>query len=233
MSYVKTMVCLANSRKMSGRCLAGKEIGPKGRFGDWIRPISDRPTQEISEEERRFENGDQPQLLDVIEITMREPRPHAHQSENHLIDPQRYWIKRRRVAWDEVQSAIDEIKGPLWVDGYHSYNGVNDRIPESQTATLGSSLLLIEPQNLVISVAVEGAGFGNPKRKVRAQFSFNENSYTIAITDPVIEREYLARENGEYPIETAILCLSIGEPYQGYCYKLVAAVITPGRLQKR
>jgi hypothetical protein len=233
MPYAKMMVCLANSRKMSGRCLAGKEIGPKGRLGDWIRPISDRPTQEISEEERRFENGDYPQLLDIIEITMREARPHAHQSENHLIDPQRYWIKRGGMSWDELQSAIDEFKGPLWVDGYHSYSGLNDRIPENQTATLGSSLLLIEPKNLVIKVAVEGAGFGNPKRKVRAQFSFNKNSYTIAITDPVIEREYLARENGEYPIETALLCVSIGEPYLGYCYKLVAAVITPGRSQKR
>lgn len=233
MSYVKTIVCLANSRKMSGRCLAGKEIDPKGRFGGWIRPVSDRATQEISEEERRFENGDDPKLLDVIEIQMRGPLPHAHQSENHLIDSRYYWVKRSTVTWDEVRSAVDQVNGPLWADGYNSYNGLNDRIPESQTADLGSSLLLIEPQDLVITVASEGAEFGNPRRKVRARFTLNGSDYTIAVTDPVVEREYLARENGEYPIEAALLCVSIGEPFQGYCYKLAAAIIYPARLKKR
>jgi hypothetical protein len=231
MAYRKKIVCLANSRKMSGRCLAGKEVDAQGRFTHWIRPVSDRPTQEISEEERRFENGDDPKLLDIIRIEMQEPRPHAPQSENHLIDSRYYWFNCGSATWDQAQSAIDQVHGPLWVDGYNSYNGTNDRIPEDQAATLSSSLLLIEPEDLVIIVAVEGADFNNPKRKVRARFNLNKQSYVIAVTDPVVERQFLAKENGEYPVPTALLCVSIGEPYQGYCYKLVAAVITPSRVR--
>ena len=37
---VKRIVCLANSRKRGGRCVAGKELLADGRAGGWIRPVS-------------------------------------------------------------------------------------------------------------------------------------------------------------------------------------------------
>ena len=67
MSYEKKIICLANSRKMSGRCIAGKEV-LNGHYSQWIRPVSHRDTGEISEEEQRFEDGDSPQVLDIISI---------------------------------------------------------------------------------------------------------------------------------------------------------------------
>jgi len=51
------IVCLANSRKISGRCIAGKKISEN----KWMRPVSNRESEEISEEERRYENGQMPQ----------------------------------------------------------------------------------------------------------------------------------------------------------------------------
>src|SRR4051812_9295660 len=45
MAVTKTIDCLANPRKLSGRCLAGKE--PSGSsVGQWIRPVSARATEE-------------------------------------------------------------------------------------------------------------------------------------------------------------------------------------------
>ncbi len=230
MSYTQKIVCLANSKKMSGRCVAGKEVVSKEKYGCWIRPISNRPTEEVSEDERQFENGEDPKLLDIIEIPMLEARPHGHQVENHIIDSRYYWTKSGHVNWDQLQSAVDKIKGPLWINGYHSYNGMNDRIPDAQTTDLGGSLLLIEPKDLTISVGVEGAD--RPKRKVRANFTCNGVNYAIVVTDPVVEREFLVKDNGTYEVDKALICVSIGEPYGGYCYKLAAAIITPERTRK-
>ncbi|MGH7707024.1 MAG: dual OB domain-containing protein, partial [Vulcanimicrobiaceae bacterium] len=37
---LKRIVCLANSRKLQGRCVAGRELQKNGP-GAWIRPVSD------------------------------------------------------------------------------------------------------------------------------------------------------------------------------------------------
>jgi hypothetical protein len=42
---IKRLVCLANSRKSGGRCIAGREL-LTGNLGEWIRPVSDRKNEE-------------------------------------------------------------------------------------------------------------------------------------------------------------------------------------------
>ena len=47
------------------------------------------------------------------------------------------------------------------------------------------------------------------------------------VTDPVAERAFLAKDDGAYPLTSAYLCVSLGEAYSdGFCYKLVATVIS-------
>ena len=224
--YSKTFICLANSRKTSGRCIAGKEVLLDG-IGDWIRPVSARLTGELSEEERRFENGGDPRILDVVEVVMIEHRPHGYQVENHLIDDRYYWRLERRVGWADVLSCLDKVGMHLWTNNSSSYNGTHDRISEAEAAGIRSSLNLVRVDDLAVKVAVEGAEFGNGKRKVRACFSLNREFYRVAITDPVVERRYLAREDGTYDVGEAVLCVSLGELYDGYAYKLVAAIFLP------
>ena len=47
MSVVKRIVCLANSHKLTGRCVAGKELRD-GRSVTWIQPVSARENEEVS-----------------------------------------------------------------------------------------------------------------------------------------------------------------------------------------
>jgi hypothetical protein len=169
-NYYKTIICLANSRKITGRCVAGKEI-TGNMIGGWIRPISARPTGELSEEDRRFQDGQDPKLLDVIRIPMVEARPNGFQTENHLINDGYYWTKKRTGNWNDLKAALDPIVTPLWNNSSSSYNGSNDRVEETLAKELGSSLRLIEVTDLKIVVAVEGAQFGNGKRKVRGHFN--------------------------------------------------------------
>jgi hypothetical protein len=221
--YTKTIICLANSRKITGRCVAGREIGG-GKIGAWIRPVSGRPAGELSEEDRRFQNGQDPSLLDVISVPMVEPRPHGFQTENHLIDDDHNWTKEREASWDDLKAALDRVAGPLWDNSSSSYNGLHDRVEEAAANQLGYSLRLIEVADMKIAVAVEGAEFGNGKRKVRGRFTFNTAEYWLAVTDPVIERKYLVGKDGEFKVGNATLCISLGEPYGGYAYKLIAGV---------
>lgn len=226
MPYEKTILFLANSRKLSGRCIAGKEISEEGA-GQWIRPVSKRPDKEISEEDRRYENGERAQVLDVVSINFKKSESYLHQTENHLIDDECYWCKIRTASWNEIETALDLDCGPLWVNGSSSYNGINDRVPEAKLKELDRSLFLIRPDNLKLSVQVEGGVFGPAKRRIRASFHHADVGYKLMVTDPVIERNYLGKENGTYQINNAILCVSLAEAWHGHAYKLVAAIITP------
>jgi hypothetical protein len=222
--YNKTILCLANSRKISGRCIAGREW-IKGRLGAWIRPVSARESAELSEEDRRFENGQDPRLLDIISIPMLEPKPHAFQTENHLIDANYYWRLEGTATWAQARAAVDGTGRQLWANDWSSYNGTNDRVLEAAASPAEGSLRLIEVSNFEVNVVVEGAEFGNGKRRVRGGFTHGGVPHYLSITDPLIERQYLAGQNGRFPVGQTILCISLGEPYQGYAYKLIAAVI--------
>jgi hypothetical protein len=223
-AYSKTILCLANSRKTSGRCIAGREL-VNGKLGNWIRPVSAREHAELSEEDRRFENGRDPRVLDIIRIPMLEPKPHGFQIENHLIDARYYWTLEGRATLDQVHAAVDGAGRPLWGNHDSSYSGIHDRVLETSANPADGSLRLIEVGDLEISVAIEGAEFGNGKRKVRGRFTHGGVRHSLSITDPPVERRYFDGLDGAYPVGGAILCISLGEPYLGNAYKLIAAVI--------
>lgn len=220
MNYAKSIICLANSRKMSGKCIAGLEF--EGRqVGGWIRPVSSSSDGEITVFDRPMENGAEPELLDILRIPMIEPRPNGFQTENHLIDNGFYWV-REGVFAKEYLLHYCEAPNPLWVNEFHSSNGINDRIPEVRANLLPNSLVLIEPQQLTIAVIRGYRG----RLQVRAEFSVVGETYCLGVTDPAIEDLYRPYGEGRYTYrQRAVACISIGEPYKGYCYKLVASII--------
>lgn len=227
MEITKRIVCLANSRKLSGRCVAGRElIG--GRPRAWIRPVSDRPNEAVSKDERQYADGSDPQLLDIIDVPLLEARPKDHQQENWLLDSQKYWTKVGHYS----RSDLDRLAVPsgiLWRNESSTRSGHNDRIPLNMAADETSSLKLIRVDGLQLKVFSPSEAFGNNKRRVQARFQFSDVDYALWVTDPDIESEYLAREDGDYSLLRSYLTISLGEPSDdGYCYKLVAAVIRAG-----
>lgn len=215
----KIFVCLANSRKLSGRCIAGREV-VEGGYGGWIRPVSARASGEVSEEERRYENGSDPRVLDIIEVPLLSPAPHSHQTENWVLDKRRYWGKRGRLAGESL-AALVEKPAALWTIDDSSANGVNHRVRLEVAAEQKGSLVLIEPEYLQIHVGAHGLS----KRRVKASFLYNNTPYALVVTDPVVERAFLAKADGAYALEKVFLCVSLTESWEGWCYKVVAAVI--------
>ncbi|MAL92973.1 MAG: hypothetical protein H2073_13755 [Pseudomonas sp.] len=223
MPYTIQIVCLANSRKLSGRCIAGKVTAGQ-HIGSWIRPIGTTQSHEITERDREYQNGETAQKLDVIDITFTAPQAPNFQRENHVIDDTVYWEKVGRVDVADLAGLVD-TPSALWENGYHSTSGRNDRVPESSLTAPRQTLFLIRPQSVRITVDAEGAAFGDPKRSVRARFTYNGQPYSLKITDPAVEQFYKAQPNGEYfANDMAYFTISLGETFNGYAYKLVAAV---------
>lgn len=223
MASVETVkiVCLANSRKISGRCIVGKIV----ESNKWIRPVSSRENEEISEEERRYKNGKMPKLLDIISIPIKYYSPKLFQNENYLIDDGYYW-KKQGLFIENMENLLD-TPADLWGTLSSSYQGTFDRIPENNCTDYTNSLYLIKVESLKIVVRVEGEEFDNAKRKVRAKFKYKNIDYFFPITDPIIEKEYLLKEDGTFKLSTEnkYLCVSLGLPFNGYCYKFLASII--------
>ena len=226
MPTTRRIVCLANSRKLSGRCVAGREI-EGGTAGSWIRPVSSRPDEEVSEYERQYKDGSDPRVLDVIDVPLLKPRPRGYHSENWLLDPEYYWSRVRRLEATELADYLDPV-GPLWIDGASTYHGANDKILIEDAETLDSSLVLIRVLALQLRVFVPGAAFGEHKRHVQARFDHAGVTYRLRVTDPEVERRFLAEPDGDYRLGSSYLTISISEPFQGHVYKLVAAIIEAG-----
>lgn len=223
MTDSKRVVCLANSRKLNGRCIAGREVGRR-TLGDWIRPVSARNGREVSEYERQYEDGSDPQVLDIISVPILKPLPEQWQTENWLLDDEHYWRKEGTWSRFELSELLDPV-APLWINGHHTYHGQNDKIPDESMQAVSDSLRLIHTKRTRLAVFKPGEAFGNRKRRVQAQFSHNRTNYALWVTDPTYERRYLAKLDGAYNIGACYLTISLGEPYQGACYKLVAAII--------
>ena len=217
------IVCLANSRKLSGRCIAGREL-VGDRPGVWVRPVSAREHQEVSEYERQYENGSDPKLLDVMDVPLLEHCPQNYQQENWLLDPEYYWRKVGRRSWEDL-AELSDIDGTLWRLGSHTYNGTNDQISLRQAAKETSSLKLVHVDEVCLHVFAPGRAFNNSKRRVQARFRFCGIDYALWVTDPDIERHYLAQLDGYYDLSECYLTISLGEPFNEHCHKLVAAVI--------
>lgn len=225
MSYIKTIVCFANSRKTAGRCVAGKEW-QNGKPGEWVRPVSNRHTHEISEEERYYQDSRDPQLLDIIDVPCISRQPLSHQRENHIIDADYYWSSESRLKWHDIQDWLDQ-PNTLWGIQKSSTSGINNRVVIGQED--GNSLYLIQVEYLRILIGLKVPQYPDSKRAVRGEFIYNGTKYRMDVTDPVIENHYLKQSDGQYDIAHPALCISLGDPFQGYYYKLIAGILYPER----
>ena len=219
-----TMVCLANSRKHGGRCVAGFTWSDADR-GRWIRPVTPYGNGELNWEHFYRQKGE-PQPLDVMQIGLDRARPAGFHTEDHLIDVNTTWQKVGVVTFSQIAAYAESSPAPLWVDAGSTSHGLNDRIPADRASELSHSLKLIRVRRLTLSVALEG---GQPARKrVRGSLQYGNSYYTLPVTDPVIEKEFAELDAGAIRVVRApLLCLSVSELFakRNEHYKLIAAVI--------
>jgi hypothetical protein len=227
MTYVKRIVCLANSFKIGGACIAGREILVDGSYGGWIRPVSSRPTAEVSYVESRYQNNTAPKLLDIIDVSMLKPAPHNHQTENHEIDATKRWVKRGEFPWAEL-SGLSERPSSLWINSDRTGNGIFNCMSDVEAATLNSSLVLLKKRSFTVEVGSK-TWAGRTTKTYRGNFKYKDIAYSFSLTDPVATNLFASKNEGEYPFTDVFICLSLTEPWKkdnDRCHKLVASLIT-------
>ncbi len=222
MAYIKRIVCFAISYKRGGRCIAGKVVGS----GEWIRPVSDRPTEELNFFEYCYEDYTSPRLLDVIDVPLLRAAPHTRQTENHVIQKER-WVRRGTLPRDDLEK-YRESPESIWANtGSTKGGGLYDCMSAQIAAQFNYSLLLIRRKLLTVEVGTS-TWEGRTTKTCRGRFTYRDVKYGLKITDPVVVAAYKNKEVGEYAIDNVYLCLSLTEPYKedGRCHKLIASVFT-------
>ena len=221
--YTKQIICLANSRKLKGRCIAGIENSDV-QEPVWIRPVTPLPTGEIPEIACAYSLGQPIKVLDILKVRLLEPRAKGYQQENWLIDQVKPWTHIGRAVPADLEKATSR-QPTLWTNGNSSKGGVNDRMDVAAMGSINNSLQLVKVDQLYLVVKAPYGGTGSPD--LRASFVYKANRYNLKVTDPQYEASYRSKSVGTYVLRTAYLTISLAEPYKGFVYKLVAAIIDP------
>jgi len=220
------IICLANSRKLGGRCVAGIRVDG----GGWVRPVSKLPDGTLNAAQYTLDDGSVPQLLDIMEIGVDGPRPADRQPENWLIDGMPWRLLRRPGTEEEISVIWDHvIEDPLL------FGNRGDRVPENQDVEYSLALVKVRGLRWRITTNIRG------ERQTRTLFTLGDVQYDLVVTDCVIEQNLNGLGYGIHPVNSApgftpkqevLLTISLGEPLEGYCYKLVAGVIPLPRLRQ-
>ena len=226
--YRKTIVCLANSKKNGGRCVAAREWNDD-QPGDWIRPVSNKRGEELPISWLKGKGGD-PFPLEKYKISLSGPTHNIHQPENWLFDEADRWMFRGCVRWDDLHKMADPV-ADMWGLGHSSHYGMNDIIDSKEK--VNSTLRLVRVPEMQLSVFWYRTVDLERKRQVRARFMYNNQEYGLKVTDAYFDKELKKMGVGEYEIDECYVTISIVGPYDNKKrndqsrYGVVAAIIKP------
>jgi hypothetical protein len=199
------IVILANSRKLSGRCVAGKNSD-----GTWIRLTKQNGAPIPVTEARNYHMLN---FFDVDGLVNRPSQEYNYHTENSTYTRTFQSRNYDNVTLESLLDYPDDIFG------------IGRRVDEDTAQELDSSLLFVEVEDLCISKE----NGGSYKDKLRGSFTYNGIFYSnIAVTDSVFEYNFSARRcpyQENYPI--AYITISLGELFQGYAYKLLSGIYIP------
>lgn len=218
------IICLANSNKYNGRCIAGIRADGKG----WIRPVAETSHGQLYPNHYRLQDGSHPTVLDVLRIGLESHNPLPHQAENWRIADSPWKLICRPLP----QRFMRVLRTSLCA-GPNLFGDRSHRIAyrEFEARPACRSLTLVAPTGLEWSI--ERKEF-NPKQP-RARFTLGDAYYDLPVTDPQWIDAFRELDYGLHPecacglraYEKLFLTISLTETFEqdGFCYKVVAGLV--------
>jgi hypothetical protein len=214
------IICLANSRKHGGRCVAGLQTDGSG----WLRPVGTFANGTIYPQHYTLNDGTEAGLLDVIQVGVRTHRPAPHQPENWVIDGTT-WALIARPLRDNLSHVLQNaiVSSPELLRGF------SDRVPyasfQQQNAT--ASLALIAPDSINLYRQLSFSGRPQARGRFSLRAAGQASDYDLVVSDPRWEQFVI--HQGSHTLRQAhsrfLVTISMGEPFALNCYKLIAAII--------
>lgn len=219
MSSLRKIICLANSEKLQERCIAGIEINT----GKWIRPVCDKlyPNDGRVPSSVRLINGDEPNLLDILEIPLAETgKDFGFECEN-LSVLEGEWQHSGRAQLREVflyHSSFPDIL-------HNSSKYVNPSYLESLPFSSRRTLQLVQTNHFTVEQKPGSTGW-----RGTLQTSNGKWLRDAKITDPVFVKKL---NDGHAPQQRCLVTVSLSMPWapgndwegEEPCWKLIAGVI--------
>ena len=94
--------------------------------------------------------------------------------------------------------------------------GEKEIVSDEDVSTIAQSIYLIKPENAKLESEINAF---DEKTKRYVSFKYNMIGYILPCTDPKFDS--LLKEN----FSVQALCISLGENFNGYHYKIVASVL--------
>lgn len=224
-------VCLANSTKLQGRCVAGLRTDGTG----WFRLVSRQEDGTLYSPTYMLDNGREALPLDILRVDVSGHRPEPHQPENWTLT-ERHWHFVRQLSLTREWSRLE----PFVTKGLAILGDTSSAVSMSALRlgfnTLPSSLCIVEPINVSWLLRERT----NRPPQPRALFYLGLAFYNLPITDPqwgarfvgfITGMTYPLEAIGIKPTEKLLFTISLAEPFRPtelsdeQCYKLVAAVL--------
>ncbi|MGI8908886.1 MAG: dual OB domain-containing protein [Candidatus Sumerlaeaceae bacterium] len=195
------IICLANSRKHGGRCVAGLRTDG----GGWVRLACKPPHTELTPAQCKLDIERFVQPLDVFAVDLRDSAASPIHPEDMLFANQPLRYVRRISAADLALVRTNRLVGPAL------FGCTQNKVAES--AALASSLAVLEMEKYYLSTRPTSSG----SSQLRVSFACAGQQYDLPVTQDDVPITHSPHG--------ALLTVSVGEPYNGFCYKLVATVL--------
>ena len=217
----KHFICLANSYKHGGRCIAGIEVVPQAdgslsivRHDDgrprWIRPVSMSANGEIPNH-----LAESFKVFSLVKLTEVEPCPDkAHTEDVHC--------SRMEISPFELLPTKAFLNQLLDTQHQTVFYYRGKAIPATIIDRLNYSLMLIQPENVSAYCDEE-----RENSKYRMKFTYFGSNYDFPITDPVFLEQFKKNPEKYDDLNGVYLVLSLGLEFEGFHFKLVATVVFP------
>jgi hypothetical protein len=219
---VEEIVVLASSKKWGGKCVAGISMDT----GAWLRPVSHLSHRELTSYYYRIE-GHEIGPLDRVRFEHEGGLADPSQPENVAVSASRWQLAGRVDPGQAVG-----ILSPYVIEGPTLLGNRGAAMPEDEAMEgVEASLALVRPSEARFHLEPpwEGASRARP----RVAFELDGQGYDLALTDYLVAPRLMRAGLGEHDLyELGLpsgarmhLTVSLAEARDGWCTKLVAAVL--------